>query len=84
MAKWKPIDSREWGIGSPPVIVAVNKAAKPGEKIYVVGEALHQGQDGWWWAQTYPTDYGSGRIYPEFWQPLPDAPASTLGKSVDA
>jgi len=70
------MDSREWGEGSPPVIVAVNRAAKVGEKIYVVGEAKHLGEEGWWWAQQYPTDYGSDRIYPEFWQPLPEPPQS--------
>jgi hypothetical protein len=76
--KWQPMDSREWGEGSPPVIIAVNRADSPSEKIYVVGEAKHHGDEGWWWAGNDPTDSWGGRVYPEYWMPLPEPPASTI------
>ena len=41
-----------------------------------VGEAnWFKDDDGWWWAQTDPTDAHDGRVYePTHWQPLPAAP----------
>lgn len=84
MSKWQPMDSREWGEGSPPVIIAVNRAAKLGENIYVVGEAKHHGEDGWWWAGNDPTDHWGSREYPDFWMDLPAPPPSnTLETSVE-
>lgn len=76
MSKWQPMDSREWSESAPPVIIAVNRAADPAEKIYVVGEAQHHGEQGWWWAGNHPTDYWGSSVDPEFWQPLPEPPQS--------
>lgn len=40
-----------------------------------IGEARRHEQ-GWLWAQVDPCDYHADYIYPEYWQPLPDAPPS--------
>lgn len=75
MSAWQPMDSREWSEGSPPVIIAVERSADPANKLYVTGEAKYHGdRDGWWWAGNDPTDSWGGRVYPEFWMPLPDPP----------
>ena len=43
-----------------------------------VGEArYHEDHDGWWWANTHPTDYVDGKVWqPTHWQPLPAPPGS--------
>jgi len=42
----------------------------------VVGEAwFSQDNDGWWWANTHPTDATDGRAWnPTYWMPLPQLP----------
>jgi hypothetical protein len=44
-----------------------------------VGEAQYfEGEGGWWWANTAPTDYVDGQVErPTHWMPLPDPPRSS-------
>lgn len=65
--KWLLIsETDEWKDGRH-VLVADNMA---------VSEArYHADKDGWWLANTDPTDYHDGRIYPTHWQPMPAPPS---------
>lgn len=36
--------------------------------------AFHRDHDGWWLANTDPTDYWDGQIWPDVWAPLPAPP----------
>lgn len=33
----------------------------------------HPDEDGWWLANSHPTDYWDGRIYPDAWMPMPES-----------
>jgi hypothetical protein len=42
---------------------------------YGVGEGYYCEDEGWFWANTHPTDAcGPGAIQPTLWQPLPEPP----------
>ena len=41
-----------------------------------VSEArYHPNEDGWWLANTHPTDAQDGEVYPSYWMPKPSPPA---------
>ena len=64
--KWQPIESAPKD--GPPVLIATADG--------FVGEArYHEDEDGWWWANTHPTDATDGSAErPTHWMPLPDPP----------
>ena len=71
MSKWKPIDT----------------APKDGTSVLVSCEGAvheakyHADEDGWWLANTDPTDYWDGRVYPDMWMPMPKPPSTDAGSS---
>lgn len=60
----------------PPTFVLIAEQKPDGS--YVVGEARYFGEQGWRWAGNDPTDHWGREVYPIYWMPLPDPPASPV------
>lgn len=72
MSAWKPIDEQT-PAHSTSVMLAWE--VEPGR--WWVGEGWRYEDDGRWYeANSHPTDYTDGEVFPTLWQPLPSPPGS--------
>ena len=70
---WRPIGDEPDTLVAPwdgkPVLVCNSESA--GEACY------HVGHEGFWWANTHPTDYFDGKVWmPTHWRPIPKVAAA--------
>jgi hypothetical protein len=63
--EWQPIETAPKDFTS--VLVT-------GDQGFVCEATYNADYDGWWAANTHPTDAYDGQVYPTHWMPLPDAP----------
>lgn len=68
--KWQPIETISPTIEPPTFVIGAER--KP-DGTYAIGE-VHWTSDGWYWAQTDPTDNWGRRVDVSMWMPLPVPP----------